>query len=95
MADDNDSRIDRRKQELEEGGEDSNLTTYVAIVGIVAVVAVVGFVFMQGGSSPEEGVMGNITAGNGQDPTMVSSTTSATSVVRTVPRSRRTTCLVL
>lgn len=72
MADD-EGRIERRKQEL--GGEDgSNLVPIAALLGIVAVVAAVGYVFLVGGGSePDPGIYGNVSAGEGRDPVMVSS----------------------
>lgn len=72
--DDYESRIEQKKEarDLEEG---SDIIKYGAIaVIIVIIVTVFGFVFLFGSSSPEN-LYANTTAGEGLDPTLVSSRT--------------------
>jgi protein-disulfide isomerase len=70
----NDSRIEKKKKERQRGGEGdgSEIWSYVALLAVVGIIGVVAYFLFFTGSAAEIEEWDSVSAGGGEDPTLVS-----------------------
>ncbi|MFB6284460.1 MAG: DsbA family protein [Halobacteria archaeon] len=80
MADD--SRIERRKENLQEDEEEgSSFALYAGIAGVIVILAVVGYIFLQSGGSPDEADWSGVEPGDSKQPSLVSANSTGNDTV--------------